>query len=238
MSRQRAKAMAQNLTTIEPLSLPDLARPDRMPSLPAWVGSRIASVLEVMQKDATGKHRLTVVLPQGMVLGSSEWAVLEAHAGALRKVLERTPENSTDAEAEMLVIITKMMLAKPGQRSSESGAEATGEAYQIALDDIPPWAVTAALRRWYRRDAPQVDKAPHDYRWRPSEGTLRAIAFEEAAKVTGRAIALERLLSAIPMLEFAPDTRNDMIDKLTVIMPAMKFERPEPDPAAARAAAE
>lgn len=226
--------MAQNLTTIEPLKLPDLARPDRMPSLPAWVGSRIESVREVMQKDASGKHRLTVVLPAGMVLGSSERRQITEHAVGLRKTLAYTPDTSAEAEAEMLVIITKMMLAKPGMRSSEAGAEATGEVYQIALEDIPPWAVTAALRRWYRRDAPPVDKTPHDYRWRPSEGTLRAIAFEEASKVRGRAIELERLAAAVPMIEFAPDTRNEMIDKLAVIMPAMKFERPDDVTAEAR----
>lgn len=220
--------MAQQLTLTEPLKLPDLARPDRMPSLPAWVGSRIASVNEVMQKDASGKHRLTVVLPQALTLGSSERKQIAAHAGALRKTLDRTPSNSADAEAEMLVIITKMMLAKPGQKASEAGSEATGEAYQIALDDLPPWAVTAALRRWYRRDAPPVDKAPHDYRWRPAEGILRAIAFEEAAKVRGRMIELERLLAAVPLIEFAPIERNGMIDKLEAILPAIKFERPEP----------
>jgi hypothetical protein len=226
--------MANQLSKIEPLKLPDLARPDRMPSLPAWVGSRIESVREVMQKDASGKHRMMAVLPQGMTLGSSERKQLEAHAGALRKTLDYTPDNSAEAEAEMLVIVTKMMLAKPGMRASEAGTEATGEAYQIALGDLPPWSVTAALRRWYRRDAPPVDKTPHDYRWRPSEGTLRAIAFEEANKVRGRAIELERLLGAVPMIEFAPETRNTMIDKLSAIMPAMKFERPDAERTEAR----
>jgi hypothetical protein len=135
---------------------------------------------------------MMAVLPPAMMLGSSERKQLEAHAGALRKTLDYTPDNSAEAEAEMLVIVTKMMLAKPGMRASEAGTEATGEAYQIALGDLPPWSVTAALRRWYRRDAPPVDKTPHDYRWRPSEGTLRAIAFEESQKVRGRAIELER----------------------------------------------
>lgn len=229
--------MAQQLTLIEPLNLPDLARPDRMPSLPAWVGSRIASVLEVMQKDASGKRRLTVVLPQGMTLGSSERKQITEHASGLRKTLAYTPDNSADAEAETLVLITKLTLALPGQKASAEGAEAIGEAYQAALDDIPPWAVKAAIRLWYRRGAPPVDKVPHDYRWRPAPGILRAIAFEEAAKVRGRALELERLIEAVPMIEFAPPERNDMIDKLATILPSMQFERPD-DPAAARAAAE
>jgi hypothetical protein len=86
--QQRAKAMAQNLTTIEPLKLPDLARPDRMPSLPAWVGSRIESVLRGDQKDASGKHRRMMTLPATLMLGSSERKQIEAHTGALRKTLD------------------------------------------------------------------------------------------------------------------------------------------------------
>lgn len=225
--------MANELARTEPLALPDLRRPDRMPSLPAWVGSRIASVTEQNQNVGNGASKTMTVLPQAMMLGSSERKQVEAHAGALRKTLAYTPDDSAEAEAEMLVVITKMMLALPGQRASEAGAEATGEAYQIALGDLPPWSVTAALRRWYRRDAPPVDRQPHNYNWRPAPGILRAIAFEETSKVRGRAIELERLLTAVEMVEFSDEHRNEMIDKLVKILPASGFERPAPQREAA-----
>lgn len=212
--------MANELTKIEPLHLPDLARPDRMPSLPAWVASRTASVREVTQNDGSGNHRRMPVLPKTMMLGSSERQQIEAYVGALRRSIDRTPDNSADAEAETLVLIGKLMLALPGQRASEAGAEAVGEAYQIAVGDLPPWSVSAALRRWYRRDAPP-DKVPHDYRWRPAPAILRTIAFEEMLKVRGRAVELDRLLAAVPLIEYSPEHTVEMQAKLAAASPIL-----------------
>lgn len=230
--------MAQNLTVIEPLKLPDLARPDRMPSLPEWVASRLASVSEAQQKDASGKHRAVMTLPQAMMLGSSEIRQIGAYAGALGKTLSRTPSTSADAEAETLVHVTKLMLALPGMRSSETGAEATGEAYQAALDDLPPWAVAAAIRHWYRGDAMQIGKQPHDYRWRPAPAALRYLAFVEASAVRARMQQLEQLITAVPLIEYSAEHRTEMREKLTNASPILRAiiansqaDAPAPQPA-------
>ena len=48
----------------EPIQLPDVRRLEQMPSLPAWVASRIASIKIEMQPDrTTGKWRADPTLP-------------------------------------------------------------------------------------------------------------------------------------------------------------------------------
>lgn len=211
--------MASNLTTVEPLKLPDLRRPDMMPSLPAWVASRLGSLSEAHQNDGSGKHRRVTTLPASQVLGSSERKQVVAYAAKLATALERTPATSADAEAETLVHVTKLMLALPGQRSSETGAEAVGEAYQSALDDLPPWAVAAAIRHWYRGDAATLNpKQPYDYRWRPAPATLRALAFAEASAVKGRVLQLERLVAAVPLIEYSEKHCATMLGRLSAVM--------------------
>jgi hypothetical protein len=170
-------------------------------------------------------------LPPGMMLASSEKKAIAAYAGELGKMLEHTPEKTATAEAETLVHVTKLMLALPGMRSSETGAEAAGEAYQAALDDMPPWAVAAAIRRWYRGDAMQIGKIPHDYRWRPAPAILRALAFAEACTVKGRVIELGRLISAVPRIEYSHEHRVHMLERLSSEL-HLVFDKPNREAAA------
>lgn len=218
--------MANDLALIEPLPPLDVRRPDRTPSLPAWVSTRIGCASASLQKDESGTYREVMTLPEGLMLGSSERAVLAPYVNALVKVLERTPETSAEAEAETLVLVTKLMLALPGAKASEAGAEATGEAYSAALDDLPSWAVEAAIRDWYRGAAVATSKIPHDYRWRPAPATLRAIAFAKAAAVRGRALQLQGLLTAQKRIEYTDEHRIEMLGKLTDVVHGFVGEHP------------
>jgi hypothetical protein len=188
---------------IEPLKLPDLARPDRMPSLPAWVASRLELLSEVHQNDGTGKHRTMTTLPPDMMLGSSEKKAIAAYAGELGKMLEHTPEKTAAAEAETLVHVTKLMLALPGMRSSETGAEAAGEAYQAAWmicrrgrSPQQSGAGIAAMRcRSGKHPTITVGGRP-----RRSCGLWH---LPRRAPSKGRVIELERLISAVPRVEYS-----------------------------------
>jgi hypothetical protein len=103
----------------------------------------------------------------------------------------------------------------PGQKAGEAGAEATGEAYQTALEDMPPWAVKAAIRHWYRGDAIALERTPpHDYRWRPAPAVLRKLSFYEMMRVMGRIRRLKQLLSAVPLIEYSEEHCTDMRAKL------------------------
>lgn len=194
--------MGTELAKIEPLKLPDVRRAVTMPPLPGWVGSRLESLRESEQPDQqTGRYRTVMALPKSMVLASSERILLERHIRELEQMATRTPINDAQDEAATLVVVTKMLLALPAANKGETGAEARGEAYMAALDDVPSWSVAAAVRLWYRGECGQK----HDYRWAPVPAELRNLAHLELWRVAGRSAQLRRLLLAEELLEFSEE---------------------------------
>ena len=228
--------MGTELALIEPLKLPDIRRPAQIPSLPEWVVLRLESLKENWQSDATGKGSLALTLPADLILSDTERAMVEQHIRSLGTLVEKTPANSADCEAETLIIVTKMLLALPGQKSTDTGNEAKGEAYLAALDDVPPWAVQEAVRKWYRGE----HGGKFDYRWSPVPADLRSLARNEEFKVRGRMTVLERIARAVPLVEFSPEHCENMLKRLQeVIHQAAKAgSQPPPVPAAEKATQE
>lgn len=205
----------------ERLTLPDVRRLDRMPSLPAWVASRVGSMKDEHQRSTVdGKYRSVPTLPASLILCPAERAEIEQHAGELEALCAQTPADSDEWEGATLIIITKLMLALPAAQQNEAGAEATGEAFQAALDDVPTWAVAAAVRRWYRGDCGENERGqPYDYHWRPAPAELRRIALVEKWRVLYRAQTLRKLLAAEPLIEFSDEHCAAMRAKLATILP-------------------
>lgn len=204
----------------EHLPLPDVRRLDRMPSWPAWVASRIESVKDECQPwGADRRYRTVPTLPSNLTLGPAERAEIERHVLALKELCGQTPQSSADCEAATLVVITKLMLALPSTQQNELGAEASGEAFMAALDDIPTWAVAAAVRGWYRGDCGENEhRQPYDYRWRPAPADLRRIGLTEKFRVYGRVKPLERLLAAEPRVEFSEEHCSQMRARLASLI--------------------
>jgi hypothetical protein len=204
----------------EPIPLPDVRHPDRMSSWPAWVASRVGSMKDECQRSTVdGKYRSLPTLPASLTLSRAERAEIERHADELETLCAQTPVNSDEHEGATLIIVTKLMLALPAAQQNEAGAEATGEAFQAALDDVPTWAVAAAVRRWYRADCGENERGqPYDYHWRPSPGELRRIALVEQWRVLRRAEILRRL-AAQPLIEFSDDHCAAMRARLATVIP-------------------
>jgi len=177
-----------------------------MPSWPAWVALRLASLKEELQPDETGKHRRLPTLPRDLLLMSGQLAAIERHLADLEKLEVPTPETDPDAEAATLVAVTKMMLVLPAQRQNEASAEARGEAYMAALDDVPTWAVEAAKRRWFRGDAGNDEHGkPYDYSWCPAPADLRRVAMRDVVVIRNRAKQLRQLIAARPRAEYSEE---------------------------------
>jgi hypothetical protein len=191
-----------------------------MPSLPAWVALRTASVRSEVQPDPeTRKWRRTPTLPSSLILNAAERDELESHIRELEALCKPTPGSSPDAEGAMLIDLTRMMLALSGPRQSEASAESRGEAYMVALDDLPPWAVRSAIRRWYRGDAGLNERGePFDYRWCPAPADLRKVAMHELWRVKARIVTLRTLLTAEPLIEFTPEHCHTMRARLASLM--------------------
>lgn len=220
--------MGTELAIIEPLALPDRRRPAQMPSLPEWVVSRLESLKDNWQNGNT-----VLTLPAALVLTEAQKEMVSQHIAALDRLVEFTPANSADCEAETLVIVTKMLLALPAQRSTEAGNEAKGEAYLAALDDVPPWAVQEAVRKWYRGE----HGAKYDYRWSPVPADLRALARSEEYKIRGRMQMLKRVRDAVPLVEFSDEYRADMLKRIQAIVHAAVNPKAMPAPPAEESAA-
>lgn len=208
---------------VECLQLPDVLRLERMPSLPAWVALRIGSLKLAVQPDQSGKWREVFTLPASLILRVAERDEITRHASELRALCAQTPANDQKAEENTLVAVTKMMMVLPSTAQNEFSAEARGEAFMAALEDLPAWAVQAAIRRWYRGDCGQNDKGqPYDYHWCPAPAELRQISQREMYRLKGRAEDLEKLLRAEPLIEFSDEHRHEMQRRLLAILPSLR----------------
>jgi len=203
-------------TALEPISPPDVRVLERMPSLPAWVALRVASMRDECQRSPNdGKWRTMPTLPSHLMLSKIERAEIQRAIGVLIELCERTPERDVEFEGATLIVITKMMLALPSSQQNEAAAEATGEAFQVALDDLPTWAVAGAMRKWYRGECGLNERGdPFDYRWRPSPADLRRLAFIERYRVLGQVRTLERLLEAQPPQDVSEEHTANMRQQL------------------------
>ena len=115
----------------------------------------------------------------------------------------------------MLAVLTNMMMVLPSVMQNELSAEARGEAFMAALDDIPVWSVQAAIRKWYRGDCGSDERGRcYDYHWSPAPAELRRIAFAEMWRIKSRSQSLRRLLSAVPRIEYGDEHCRAMRERL------------------------
>ena len=107
-----------------------------------------------------------------------------------------TPPDERAAAKERLAIVAKMLLAKPIAGASQEAGRARGEAYLVALEDVPPWAVAEAIRLWHRGEC-----GDHNYDWAPNTAVLRKVAMAQLEPVRAAVDHVEGLLAAVPLDE-------------------------------------
>jgi hypothetical protein len=160
-------------------------------------------------------------LPPNLILRGAERDAIEDHMRLLRKLSGPTPADSAEAEAATLVLITKMMLVLPATKQNEMSAEARGEAYMIAIEDLPSWTVEAAIRRWYRGDVgTNPDGTPRfDCHWAPQPADLRELAMSELRRVQWLSQKLGAVLAAEPAIELSDEHCAAMRARLAQVIP-------------------
>jgi hypothetical protein len=97
------------------------------------------------------------------------------------------------AREERYRVIAKMLLAKPAPNACELTGAARSEAYQESLDDVPPWAVTAVAKQWYRGECGE-----QEYTWAPRTDVWRKLALALIEPYRREIFRLEALLQAEP----------------------------------------
>jgi len=160
-------------------------------------------------------------IPASRRLTADERACLDGRRRELRAALRRVPATDESEAKAVLVAVTKMLLALSAGSMNERVAEAKGEAYLGALDDIPAWCVVEAIRRWNRGDC-----GAHNYDFAPSPAVLRGIAEGVKLVADGQIAALTRLLAAEPVREFSEAERAANIERFVALMAPRPPEAP------------
>jgi hypothetical protein len=209
---------------IEPIQLPDVRRPEQMPSWPEWVASRIGSItIEPRPDKRTGRWRDVATLPVSLSLKAREREALERYVSDIEILCGRTPAVDQEAEQEMLVVLTEMMTTLPSPAQSEFSVEVRGAAFMAALDDLPPWALHSAIWRWNRGDCGTDHRGQlYNYHWCPAPAELRRVALAELARVKRRLHQAELLLRAECRKELDEQYCGDMRERFDELLRILK----------------
>lgn len=181
--------------------------PANLPSLPVWLQSRLAMV----SKQGWGRP---ATLPANQALTSREITEIQLHLSVLNGFLEHSSLNHPQTANEVLGLVARLLQALPLKNQSELAGEAKAEAYMIAVEDMPDWAVRQAVREWYR--GAYGDE--HNYTFAPAPAVLRKLSMIERFKVAGRAKALGELLEAIPTIEYSDEHKADMMRRIADVV--------------------
>lgn len=158
-------------------------------------------------------------LPSNLLLTGTERDEIAIHIVELRELLGQTPEQQPDAEQVVLGALTDMFCTLASTTPNEFAAEARGRAFLMTLDDLPYWAVIAAIKRWYRGNCAELalPKQPFNFHFCPAPAELRRVAWYIKAQIESHADMLQRVLDAEAPFDFSVEHRARMLEKLASI---------------------
>ena len=142
-------------------------------------------------------------------------SVVQSHLSELDQYCRMTPDNNDAFGKATIVLVTKMLLVLPTSKTNDVGAEAKGDAYMMALGDVPSWAVEEAIRGWYRGSYGKE----RDYKWAPGPHELREVTEIEAQRLGFRIGRLENLIAAEAAIDFPAEHCSAMRARLAEVIP-------------------
>ncbi len=139
-------------------------------------------------------------LSAGLTLSTDQRIRISAKIDELEAVSEAdaSPEN----QKSRLGLVANMLMAYPMAGGSEESGRARAQAYLAAIDDIPPWAIADAIRRWHRGEG----LSGSNFRFAPAPAELRLAAMHVLQPAKQTIAHLSSLLNALT-IEQAMDPR-------------------------------
>lgn len=131
-------------------------------------------------------------LAGGLKLTDDHRARIGAKVAELRAVTEA--DDSPENRKSRLGVVANMLMAYPMSGGSEESGRARAMAYLTALDDVPPWAISEAIRRWHRGEFGGKDA---NYRFAPAPAELRYAATQLMQPAKQTIAHLEAVLNAV-----------------------------------------
>jgi hypothetical protein len=156
-------------------------------------------------------------------LNSSEQSIVQSHIEGLRQFLDLEQpitlrESVLTNDQAHGVMIAGLLVGGKGIKLDKASSDQLTEEYLDAIEDLPAWAVREALRKWNRGDSVRLDGKPHNFEWRPAPPTLRRLAVHEVATLNGRIVNLQKLLDAVPLVEYSDEHRANMLKRLSTVL--------------------
>jgi len=132
-------------------------------------------------------------LSGGLTLTADERARISAKVAELRVVAES--DDGAENQKSRLALVANMLMAYPMAGGSEESGRARAQAYLIAIDDIPPWAIAETIKLWHRGQC----GPDHNYRFAPAPAELRNSAMQLLQPAKQVIAHLESLLNALTL---------------------------------------
>ena len=111
----------------------------------------------------------------------------------LRAVCEA--DDGTENRMARLGLVANLLLAFPIPNGTSEAGRARAEAFLSALDDIPPWAIAEAIKRWHRGECGQG----YNCCWAPAPAELRELSTERLRPAKETIAHLEAVLAALSL---------------------------------------
>lgn len=191
--------------------------------LPAWL-ERLVSAMN-------GKGRWTPnpTIPKSLMPSPKERSSIEERIAWLDRLISgETGRDHDKSAAERAKALSKLLMVYANQMG-EDEATAHAEAYRMALDDVPVWAVREAVRRWFRGE---IGGSTARRGFPPPAPLLRDCALAQIRHAEGQRVVLTRLLHAHAR-EDAPATeadRDSMKAKYDAFLEELRSAPDQPDP--------
>lgn len=131
-------------------------------------------------------------LSGGLTLSTDERARISGRVAELQGICES--DDGTENRKVRLGLIGSMLMAYPTSGGSEEAGRARAGAYLVALDDVPPWAIAEAVRRWHRGEG---GFSGSNYRFAPAPAELRFAAMHILQPAKQAISHLNSILSAL-----------------------------------------
>lgn len=132
-------------------------------------------------------------LAGGLKLTDEDRARITAMVGKLRGIADA--DDGQDNQKARIALLAKMLMAYPvASNASEEAGKARVNAYLAALDDVPPWAIADAIRRWHRGEGGGSDA---NYRFAPAPAELRYAVMQILQPAKQTIAHLEAVLDAM-----------------------------------------
>jgi hypothetical protein len=170
-------------------------------SLPDWL-ARLSGRLGEVTLDG---HTKTKYLPAGLTLTTDERTIAEQKRDQIAEML-----NASSDGVGRRGIVAELLMSYPlaiDKSAGRASGAARGDAYEAALNDVPAWALRAAVTRWHRGEA----GSDHNYAFAPAPAILRS--------------------ACLQILKFPQDTLRDLNDLLNAkpLSDVLAIDR-KPDP--------